>query len=78
MLAISFMLKIIKNINMRREVLTIVGERLPGYLQGQQNQLAKRSTCKYRRAKIHKLTNAQIDASLTKIAWITKSLRAYV
>ncbi len=33
-----------------REVLTIVGEDLPGYLQGQQNQLAK-STCKNRRAK---------------------------
>ncbi len=66
------MLKIIKNINMRRRSFNNSWRRLPGYLQSQQNQLAKRALVKNRRAKKYKLTNAQIDALLTK-SWITKS-----
>ncbi len=59
------MLKIIKNINMH-EKFNNSWERLPGYLQGQQNQLAKRHLVKTE-GKKYKLTNAQIDALLAKI-----------
>ncbi len=42
-------------------------EKITRYLQGQQNQLQKGALVKTEESKIHKLTNAQIDALLTKI-----------
>ncbi len=58
-------------------VLTIVGEDYSGYSQGQQNQLAKRSTCKQKsKVKHDKLTNAQIDALLTKKSCGVTKLRS--
>ncbi len=44
----------------------------------QQNQLAKGRTCKNRRTKIHKLTNALPDALLTGQNGDNKASRAYI
>ncbi len=61
------MRKIIKNINMQQWRFNDSWRRLPGYLQGNKINWQKGALVKTEEQKIHKLTNAQIDALLTKI-----------
>ncbi len=51
---------------MPREVLNNSWRRLPGYLQGQQKSIGKRSTCKKQKSKNTQVNECPIDALLTK------------